>query len=66
MVLILLMATVRTLRSLLNDKATERIDDLLRRFGELKESFDRGVGVQAMRQMLSIGEWLVYIYRTHI
>lgn len=55
-----------TLRGLFDTKAGDRIDELLRRFGELKEGFDRGVGVQVMSQVLSAGEVFRPIYRTHV
>ncbi|KAF8598953.1 hypothetical protein BDV93DRAFT_547156, partial [Ceratobasidium sp. AG-I] len=38
--------TGRTLQGLLSDKVSDQIGVLLQRFNDLKESFDRGVGVQ--------------------
>lgn len=60
------MNLVRTIRSLFDSKAGDRIDELLHSLDELKESFDRGVGVQVMKQVLSDGEWFLRMCPAHI
>ena len=63
--LIALLVTGRTLQGLIDGRSLDRIGELLQRFKELKDRFDRGVGVQVLNQVLSSGKnrrWLRFTY----
>lgn len=46
----------RTVRGFTGLARSDRINELLQRLGDLKENFDRGIGVQTLKQALSAGK----------
>lgn len=44
------------MRGLNEATASHGIEELLQKFGDLKENFDRGVGVEVLKQVLSTGK----------